>query len=74
MKTQNFVTEKVKIWTPTLSPNPIYPKDSAVLKIKNLLIRAHTKGVMQPHAILRRVLRRFFKASAFLEGFLEGAL
>ena len=32
------------------------------------------KGVMQPHATLRRVLRRFFKGSAFLEGFLEGAL
>ena len=39
-----------------------------------LTCRAHTKGVMQPHATLRRVLRKFFKASAFLEGFLEGAL
>ena len=25
--------------------------------------RAHTKGVMQPHATLRRVLRRFFKVN-----------
>ena len=34
--------------------------------------RVHTNGVMQQHATLRRVLRRFFKVRAFLEGFLEG--
>ena len=28
----------------------------------------HTKGVMQPHAILRRVLRRFFKGGASQKG------
>ena len=33
-----------------------------------------TKGVTQPHATLRRVLRRFFKRKCFLEGFLEGVL
>ena len=37
------------------------------------IIRVHTKGVMQPHATLRRVLRRFFNSKCFLEGFLEGA-
>ena len=37
-------------------------------------VRAHTKGVMQPHATLRRVLRRFSTSRCFLEGFLEGAL
>ena len=31
--------------------------------------RVHTKGVMQQHATLRRVLRRFFKGRCFLEGF-----
>ena len=35
--------------------------------------RVHTKGVMQPHATLRRVLRRFSNSKCFLEGFLEGA-
>ena len=35
--------------------------------------RVHTKGVMQPHATLRRVLRRFFNSKCFLEGFLESA-
>ena len=30
-------------------------------------------GVMQQHAILRRVLRRFLKGWCFLEEFLEGA-
>ena len=35
--------------------------------------RVHTKGVMQQHATLRRVLGRFFKGRCFLEGFLEGA-
>ena len=28
---------------------------------------------MQPHATLRRVLRRFFNSKCFLEGFLEKA-
>ena len=35
--------------------------------------RVHTKGVMQHHATLRRVLRRFSNSKCFLEGFLEGA-
>ena len=35
--------------------------------------RVHTKGVMQQHATLRRVLRRFSNSKCFLEGFLEGA-
>ena len=35
--------------------------------------RVHTKKVMQPHATLRRVLRRFSTNKSFLEGFLEGA-
>ena len=35
--------------------------------------RVHTKGVMQPHATLRRVLRRLSNSKCFLEGFLEGA-
>ena len=35
----------------------------------------HTKGVMQQHATLRRVLRRFFRGStSFQEGFLEGVV
>ena len=36
--------------------------------------RVHTKGVMQQHATLRRVLRRFSNSKCFLEGFLGGAL
>ena len=48
--------------------------DSAVL-VWSTKTRAHTKGhIMQPHALLSRVLRRFFEGSAFLEGFLEGTL
>ena len=35
--------------------------------------RVHTKGVMQQHATLGRVLRRFSNSKCFLEGFLEGA-
>ena len=35
--------------------------------------RVHTKGVMEQHATLRRVLRRFSSSKCFLEGFLEGA-
>ena len=34
--------------------------------------RMHTKGVMQQHATLRRVLRRFSNSKCFLEGFLDG--
>ena len=41
---------------------------------KSLLSRAHTKGLMQPHVLLRRVLRRFSNSKCFLEGFLECAL
>ena len=37
------------------------------LPLKSPFDRAHT-------TLLGRVLRRFFKGSAFLEGFLEGAL
>ena len=37
------------------------------------ITRMHTKGVMQPHATLRRVLRRFSNSKCFLEGFFEGA-
>ena len=35
--------------------------------------RVCTKGAMQQHATLRRVLRRFSSNKCFLEGFLEGA-
>ena len=31
------------------------------------------RGLMQPHALLRRALRRFSNSKWFLEGFLEGA-
>ena len=34
--------------------------------------RVHTKGLMQQHATLRKVLRRFSNSKRFLEGFLEG--
>ena len=37
------------------------------------LNRVHTKGVMQQHAILRRVLTSSSNSKCFLEGFLEGA-
>ena len=34
----------------------------------------HTKGVMQQHATLRRVLRRLSNNKCFLEGFLESGM